>query len=147
VTAERFATVNGLEGAAALYNDSLIALDEINQGDPQAVDKALYTIANGAGKQRAGRTGKARPVERWRTFLVSTGEKTMETHLREAGIMLVGAVRAPRHAARLLLLRDASSWRIPRRCHSANRRQRRCSRSPHDRHDVSLPNVRARLRL
>jgi hypothetical protein len=24
--------------------DSLIALDEINQGDPHAVDKALYTI-------------------------------------------------------------------------------------------------------
>ena len=42
------ATVNGLEGAAALYKDSLIALDEINQGDPHAVDKALYTIANGA---------------------------------------------------------------------------------------------------
>ena len=49
------ATVNGLEGAAALYKDSLIALDEINQGDPNAVDKALYTIANGAGKQRAVR--------------------------------------------------------------------------------------------
>ena len=45
------ATVNGLEGAAALYKDSLIALDEINQGDPNAVDNALYTIANGAGKQ------------------------------------------------------------------------------------------------
>jgi len=55
------ATVNGLEGAVALYavglyKDSLIALHEINQGDPHAVDKALYAIANGAGKQRAVRT-------------------------------------------------------------------------------------------
>lgn len=74
-------TINGLEGAAALYNDSSTALDEINQGDPDAVDKTLYTIANGSGKQRANGTGHARAVERWRTFLVSTGEKTMETHL------------------------------------------------------------------
>ncbi len=50
-------TSNGLEGAAALFNDSLLALDEISECDPRAVGEVVYMLGNGRGKQRAGRTG------------------------------------------------------------------------------------------
>ena len=59
-------TGNGLEGAAALFNDSLLALDEISECDPRQVGEVVYMLGNGRGKQRASRTGSARTVARWR---------------------------------------------------------------------------------
>ena len=51
------ATVNGLEGAAALYKDSLIALDEINQGDPHA-EGALHHRQRGGKAASCARIAK-----------------------------------------------------------------------------------------
>jgi hypothetical protein len=51
------ATSNGMEGAAALSNDSCLALDEISESDPRDIGAVVYALANGVGKQRAGRTG------------------------------------------------------------------------------------------
>lgn len=79
------ATANGLEGVAALYNDGLLALDEINQADGREVGRIVYAIANGIGKQRASRTGSARAVTRWRCFVLSNGERTAEQIMGEAG--------------------------------------------------------------
>lgn len=73
------ATANGMEGAAAMFNDCLLVLDEINQANPREVGAIVYALANGTGKQRAGRTGYARAVTRWRSFVMSTGEKSIET--------------------------------------------------------------------
>jgi putative DNA primase/helicase len=78
-------TSNGLEGAAALCNDGLLALDEINECDPREVGAIVYALANGYGKQRASRTGSARPVTRWRCFVLSSGERTIATHMAEGG--------------------------------------------------------------
>jgi putative DNA primase/helicase len=75
----------GLEGAAALCNDGLLALDEINECDPREVGAIVYALANGYGKQRASRTGSARPVTRWRCFVLSSGERTIATHMAEGG--------------------------------------------------------------
>ncbi|MFN7643253.1 MAG: DUF927 domain-containing protein [Burkholderiales bacterium] len=79
------ATANGLEGAAALFNDCLLALDEISQCDPREVGNVVYMLGNGSGKQRAARSGTARSVTQWRTFVLSSGERTIETTMGEAG--------------------------------------------------------------
>ena len=79
------ATANGMEGAAALFNDSLLALDEISECDPREVGAIVYALGNGRGKQRASRTGTARGVTRWRCFVLSSGERTIGTTMAEGG--------------------------------------------------------------
>ncbi len=79
------ATANGMEGAAALFNDGLLALDEISECDPREVGAIVYALGNGRGKQRASRTGSARSVMRWRCFIVSSGERTIATTMQEVG--------------------------------------------------------------
>lgn len=78
-------TANGLEGAAALFNDGLLALDEISECDPRDVGEVVYMLGNGRGKQRASRTGAARSVNRWRTSVISTGERSIATCMAQAG--------------------------------------------------------------
>lgn len=79
------ATANGLEGIAALRNDGLLALDELGQADPRYVGDVVYSVADGTGKQRAGRSSAARRVRRWRVMLLSSGEVTLETKMAEVG--------------------------------------------------------------
>jgi putative DNA primase/helicase len=74
-----------MEGAAALFNDGLLALDEISECDPREVGAIVYALGNGRGKQRAHRTGSARGVNRWRCMVLSSGERTIGTHMLEAG--------------------------------------------------------------
>jgi len=79
------ATANGMEGAAALFNDALLALDEISECDPREVGAIVYALGNGRGKQRASRTGSARGVVRWRCMVLSSGERTIGTAMQEGG--------------------------------------------------------------
>jgi putative DNA primase/helicase len=79
------ATSNGMEGAAALFNDCLLALDEISECDPKDIGAIIYALANGRGKQRSNRSGAARAVTRWRCFVLSTGERTMATAMQDGG--------------------------------------------------------------
>ena len=79
------ATANGLEGAASLFNDSLLALDEISECDPRDGGEVIYMLGNGRGKQRASRTGTARNVTRWRSSVLSTGERSIAASMMEAG--------------------------------------------------------------
>ena len=80
-----WATANGMEGVAALFNDSLLALDEISECDPREVGAIVYALGNGVGKQRASRSGRARSVTRWRCFVLSSGERTIPTTMTEGG--------------------------------------------------------------
>lgn len=79
------ATANGMEGAAVLFNDCLLALDEISECDPRDVGAIVYALGNGRGKQRASRSGAARGVARWRCLLLSTGERSIGTAMAEGG--------------------------------------------------------------
>lgn len=79
------ATANGMEGAAALFNDCLLALDEISECEPREIGAIVYSLGNGRGKQRASRTGSARAVARWRAVIVSTGERSIATAMQEGG--------------------------------------------------------------
>lgn len=78
-------TANGMEGAAALFNDCLLALDEISECNPVEVGSIVYALGNGTGKQRANRSGAARSVTRWLAFVLSTGERTIGTTMQEGG--------------------------------------------------------------
>ncbi|MDD5319146.1 MAG: DUF927 domain-containing protein [Methylococcales bacterium] len=80
------ATGNGLEAAAVLFNDGLLALDELGDSDAREVNQIIYALGNGTGKQRANVKGTARPVHKWRIVLLSNGEKTLESHFQEKGL-------------------------------------------------------------
>ena len=79
------ATANGMEGAASMFNDCLLALDEISECNPKEVGAIVYALGNGRGKQRASRSGNARGVTRWRCFVISSGERNITTTLLEGG--------------------------------------------------------------
>lgn len=80
------ATANGIEGAATLFNDNLLALDEISEADPREIDRIAYALTNGVGKQRATRTGAARAPRHWRCVILSSGERTLETSMLDGGL-------------------------------------------------------------
>jgi putative DNA primase/helicase len=79
------ATSNGLEATAAALNDTLLILDEISECDPREIGAIVYALANGVGKQRAARSGGARPTARWRIMALSSGERSLTAHMAEGG--------------------------------------------------------------
>lgn len=79
------ATSNGIEGTAAMLNDTALILDEISEVDPREVGAIVYSVGNGTGKSRAARTGGARAVKRWRVVLLSSGERTLIATMEEGG--------------------------------------------------------------
>lgn len=79
------ATGNGLEGIATLRNDTLLLLDELGEADPAQVGEIVYALANGTGRARATRSGGARTTNRWREFVLSSGELTLAVKLAESG--------------------------------------------------------------
>jgi len=79
------ATANGMEAVASLFNDGLLALDEISEANPKEIGAIIYCLGNGTGKQRASRTGNARGVTRWRCMIMSSGERSIETAMQEVG--------------------------------------------------------------
>ena len=81
------ATDNGLEGIAALYNDTLLPLDELAQIDPRKVGEVAYLLGNGQGKGRAGKDGAARHRKQWRILFLSSGEIGLADHMAAAGMV------------------------------------------------------------
>ena len=80
------ATSNGLEAAAVLFNDGLLALDELGDSDAREISQVIYALGNGTGKQRANIKGSARRVSTWHIVLLSNGEKTLESYFHEKGL-------------------------------------------------------------
>lgn len=78
-------TGNGIEALAASQNDTCMVLDEISQASPYEAGNMVYLVANGVGKQRAARTGGIREAQRWRLMLLSSGERSLASHMSEAG--------------------------------------------------------------
>lgn len=79
------ATDNALESVAALHNDNLLVLDEVGQIKARALDEAVYMLANGSGKARAGRDGGLRKQYRWQAITLSSGELGLVDKLAEDG--------------------------------------------------------------
>jgi putative DNA primase/helicase len=72
-------TANGMESVATIFNDLLLAIDEIGECAPKEVGSIIYALGNGIGKQRANSLGHARSVSRWKCMVLSSGEKTIAT--------------------------------------------------------------------
>jgi putative DNA primase/helicase len=49
-----------------------------------------YMLADGAGKNRAGAAGGLRRKPTWRTLYLSSGEVSLEQHMRTAGKVMKG---------------------------------------------------------
>jgi len=86
------ATQNAFEGLAAVNNDLPLCLDEIHQAAPEVVAKVAYMVADGVGKSRLNKDASLQATRRWRTTLISTGEKSIADTIREAGGHLSGGV-------------------------------------------------------
>lgn len=79
-------TENGLEGTAALHNDGLLVLDEIQQVSAEALGQIAYMLANGQGKQRMNRRGQLREQYFWRLLFISNGEIGLADKLKESRV-------------------------------------------------------------
>jgi len=79
------ATLNGLEGMAALHSDALLLLDEIAEIEGKEAGGVAYMLGNGQGKSRAKRDGSGRAPATWRSLFLSTGETTLADKIQEDG--------------------------------------------------------------
>jgi uncharacterized protein (DUF927 family) len=81
-------TDNALENEAELRNDSFLNLDELRQAVPKAVSDIVYMLTGGQGKARSTKAGKNRDAKQFSLMYTSTGEVTLEEHLRRGNIEL-----------------------------------------------------------
>ena len=81
-------TDNALENDAELRNDGFLNLDELRQATPKAVSDSLYMLTGGQGKARSTKSGKNRDAKQFSLMYTSTGEVTLEEHLRRGSIEL-----------------------------------------------------------
>lgn len=81
-------TDNALENEAELRNDSFLNLDELRQAVPKAVSDIVYMLTGGQGKARSTKAGKNRDTKQFNLMYTSTGEVTLEEHLRRGSIEL-----------------------------------------------------------
>lgn len=79
------ATGNGMEATATMFNDSLLALDEVSECDGKEVGAIIYQLGNGVGKSRANKNGGSRATYQWRVMVLSNGERSIESAMQEAG--------------------------------------------------------------
>jgi putative DNA primase/helicase len=79
-------TSNGLEAQAASRSSTLIPLDESHQADPRVLDDAVYLLLNGTGKGRMRKDMTLRDTDQWRIAVLSSGERSIETHQAAAKI-------------------------------------------------------------
>lgn len=77
------ATANGLEGVAKLHNDSILCIDEISQADGNDLEKSIYTLFNGVGKERMNANASLRDSSAWRIIVISSGEISLEDKVKE----------------------------------------------------------------
>lgn len=78
-------TENALEALSQLSSGTLLALDELAHADGRALARMIYSLAGGVGKARmtAGATLRRRSV--WRTFILLSGECSLEEKIRADG--------------------------------------------------------------
>ena len=75
------ATGLGLDNVASSRNDGFLLLDEIGQAKRAVVSEVAYSIFNGTGKIQGHRDGGNRPMQKWRTLALSTGEHPIKNYV------------------------------------------------------------------
>lgn len=77
------ATANALESLASQSTDSILVLDEIGQCPSSDLDKVIYNLFGGRGKERLSQQSQHKATRDWCTVVISTGEKTLQERLQE----------------------------------------------------------------
>lgn len=75
----------GFSNAALARNDSLLVLDEIGEAQPKTISKTAYSVINGKSKLQGAKDGGNREKSEWRILLLSTGEKSLQNYMTQAG--------------------------------------------------------------
>jgi uncharacterized protein (DUF927 family) len=78
------ATSNGSEFLAEHFNDGLLVLDEMIHLDPMDAGAAIYTLADGVGKDRAKATGGLRRKPSWTVMILTSSEISLQQHMETA---------------------------------------------------------------
>jgi putative DNA primase/helicase len=79
-------TINGLEGQAVSRSSTFMPVDESHQVDPKVLDASVYMLLNGTSKARMNKDTSPREIEHWRVCVLSSGERSIETHQASANI-------------------------------------------------------------
>ena len=79
-------TINGLEIQAESRSSTLLLVDESHQADPKTLDASVYMLLNGTAKARMNKDTSAREIARWIPCVLSSGERSIETHQATANI-------------------------------------------------------------
>jgi putative DNA primase/helicase len=79
-------TINGLEIQAVSRSSTLIPVDESQQVDPKVLDASVYMLLNGTAKAAMNKDRSAREIEHWHACVLSSGERSIETHQTTAKI-------------------------------------------------------------
>jgi putative DNA primase/helicase len=83
-------TSNGLESVAALHNDSLLLMDEIDEAEGKDLGGMVYMLVNGLGRQRMTKNITARKSLSWHLMYLSSGETSIEAHMATGGKKMKG---------------------------------------------------------
>lgn len=76
-------TKNGFEAVAARHNNQPLIIDELGQGDLDALDKVAYQLNNGVGRDRMTRNATLRKAARWSLIALSAGEFSLSEMKRQ----------------------------------------------------------------
>lgn len=77
------ATDSALEWVCASRCDAFLPLDELKEIEATKIGACAYMIANGSGKARSNQGGANRHRHEWRVLFLSTGEISVQDHIRE----------------------------------------------------------------
>ena len=77
------ATDSALEWVCASRCDTFLPLDELKEIEATKIGACAYMLANGMGKGRNNQGGANRPRHEWRVLFLSTGEISVQDHIRE----------------------------------------------------------------
>lgn len=78
-------TSTAMELRAQTLCDLPLCFDEIGAGDRLQIEKSIYMLINGSGRERAERTMKLRKTPSWRTVVLSTGEHELASDEANTG--------------------------------------------------------------
>ncbi|QLD32982.1 DUF927 domain-containing protein [Mannheimia varigena] len=77
-------TPYAIQQEAVARNDGFLTLDEIGQAkNAKDLEAIAYDIFNETGKMQGKKEGGNREINRWKITALSTGEKDLETQLRQ----------------------------------------------------------------
>lgn len=82
-------TPYAIQQEAVARNDGFLTLDEIGQAkNAKDLEAIAYDIFNETGKMQGKKEGGNREINRWKITALSTGEKDLETQLRQQGVKI-----------------------------------------------------------